>query len=153
MKRDLAREMYRAWRSQARRNRIGQNISEDETREKTEDPQLLGTVLDQLITSRNWRQGIAEGTLFTDWNKVVGDDVASHCSPVSLVDGELTIQTTSTAWATQLNLISAQLLKTISGSAPGALVEKLVIIGPLAPTWKKGLRTIRGGKGPRDTYN
>jgi len=153
MKKDLAREIYRAWRTQARRTRIGQNITDDELREKSEDPQLIGTVLDQLITSRNWRQGIAEGTLFTDWAKVVGDDVASHCSPVSLVDGELTIQTTSTAWATQLNLIAGPLLKTISNSAPGALVEKLVIIGPLAPTWKKGLRSIRGGKGPRDTYN
>jgi predicted nucleic acid-binding Zn ribbon protein len=28
----------------------------------------------------------------------------------------------------------------------------LAFIGPQAPTWKKGLRTIRGARGPRDTY-
>jgi predicted nucleic acid-binding Zn ribbon protein len=26
-------------------------------------------------------------------------------------------------------------------------------LGPNAPSWKKGIRTIRGARGPRDTYN
>jgi predicted nucleic acid-binding Zn ribbon protein len=69
-----------------------------------------------------------------------------------LLEGKLTIQTSSTAWATQLRLISNDLLKTLQQSAPGALVEELVVIGPHAPSWKRGLRTIRGAKGPRDTY-
>jgi hypothetical protein len=29
----------------------------------------------------------------------------------------------------------------------------LAIIGPQTPTWKKGIRTIRNARGPRDTYN
>ncbi len=149
---DLARELYKSWRNYARKNRaeIG---GEDEVRERNEDPLKLGNVLDQLIATRNWKQGIAEGTLFTEWEQIVGSDLAINAQPISLLEGELTIQTTSTAWATQLNMIAPNLLKTISGSAPGALVERLTIIGPQAPTWKKGLRTIRGGKGPRETYS
>ncbi len=149
---DLARELYKSWRNYARKNRaeIG---GEDEVRERNEDPLKLGNVLDQLVATRNWKQGIAEGTLFTEWEQIVGSDLAINAQPISLLEGELTIQTTSTAWATQLNMIAPNLLKTISGSAPGALVERLTIIGPQAPTWKKGLRTIRGGKGPRDTYS
>ena len=149
---DLARELYKSWRNYARKNRaeIG---GEDEVRERNEDPLKLGNVLNQLVATRNWKQGIAEGTLFTEWEQIVGSDLAINAQPISLLEGELTIQTTSTAWATQLNMIAPNLLKTISGSAPGALVERLTIIGPQAPTWKKGLRTIRGGKGPRDTYS
>jgi predicted nucleic acid-binding Zn ribbon protein len=149
---DLARELYKSWRNYARKNRaeIG---GEDEVRERNEDPLKLRNVLDQLVATRNWKQGIAEGTLFTEWEQIVGSDLAINAQPISLLEGELTIQTTSTAWATQLNMIAPNLLKTISGSAPGALVERLTIIGPQAPTWKKGLRTIRGGKGPRDTYS
>ena len=45
-----------------------------------------------------------------------------------------------------------ELLKTISNSAPGALVEELIFLGPNAPSWKRGLRSIRGARGPRDTY-
>jgi predicted nucleic acid-binding Zn ribbon protein len=49
-------------------------------------------------------------------------------------------------------MVSNELLTTIQKSASGALVESLVFIGPHAPNWKKGIRTIRGARGPRDTY-
>jgi predicted nucleic acid-binding Zn ribbon protein len=26
------------------------------------------------------------------------------------------------------------------------------VIGPHAPSWKRGIRSIRGARGPRDTY-
>jgi predicted nucleic acid-binding Zn ribbon protein len=149
MAKDLARELYRAFRNQPRRNR---SSGTEEVRQKIGDPQPLGDVLNELVSNRDWRQGLAEGNIFTDWVKIVGDEVASHTTPISLVDGRLTIKTSSTAWATQLTLISNQLLKTISNSAPGALVEELDVLGPNAPSWKKGLRTIRNAKGPRDTY-
>jgi predicted nucleic acid-binding Zn ribbon protein len=66
--------------------------------------------------------------------------------------GRLLVQCSSTAWATQLNLVGVSLLETIRASAPGALVESLEFIGPTAPSWKRGLRTISNGRGPRDTY-
>jgi predicted nucleic acid-binding Zn ribbon protein len=149
MARDLARELYRAFRNQPRRNKSAESSG---VRGNVTDPQQIGSVLDELVASRDWRQGLAEGNIFVDWEKIVGAEIAGHSTPISLLEGVLTIQTTSTAWATQLNLISSDLLETISGSAPGALVEKLAFIGPQAPTWKKGLRTIRGARGPRDTY-
>ena len=149
MARDLARELYRAFRGQPKRGKIGEVV---EPRENIKDPKSLNDVMSELIINRDWRQGLAEGNIFSDWEKIVGGEIASHSTPISLVDGRLTIQTSSTAWATQLTLISSDLLKTISSSSPGALVEELNLIGPHAPNWKKGLRTIRGAKGPRDTY-
>ena len=148
-KRDIARELFRAYKTQIRKPR---KIVELEERVNNSDPQPLSTVFNEIITNRDWRQGIAEGNLFSDWEKVVGEDIAQHSNPITLLDGKLTIQTSSTAWATQLRLISNDLLKTLQQSAPGALVEELVVIGPHAPSWKRGLRTIRGAKGPRDTY-
>jgi predicted nucleic acid-binding Zn ribbon protein len=82
----------------------------------------------------------------------VGADISQHASPVSLIDGVLTLQTSSTAWATQLKLVAPAILETVQKSATGVLVESLVFIGPQGPSWKKGLRSIRGAKGPRDTY-
>ena len=149
MKHDLARELYKTWRNNSKRSK---NNPAEETRERVEDPQRLDKVLNDLVSNRDWKQGIAEGTLFTEWEKVVGAEVAQHAFPITLVDGKLTIQTTSTAWATQLTLISKSLLQQISSSAPGALVEELSIIGPHTPSWKKGLRTIKNHRGPRDTY-
>ena len=116
------------------------------------DPTLISDVLTNLVSDRQWESGLAEGNLFAQWEKIVGSDIATHATPISILDGVLLIQCSSTAWATQLQSVHDQLVATISSSAPGALVESLKFTGPIAPSWKKGIRTIRGARGPRDTY-
>ena len=148
MKRDIARELFRSYRSSLRKRRDSQL---EERREST-DPQQIDSILNEIVESRDWRKGIAEGTLFSDWRAIVGDEIAEHSTPVTMHEGRLTIQTSSTAWSTQLRLMQGDLLRTIQKSSPGALVEELSIIGPHAPSWKRGLRTIRGAQGPRDTF-
>ena len=148
MKRDIARELFRSYRSGARKKR---EILQEE-RVDLGDPEKIGNILNELIDTRDWRKGIAEGNLFSDWREIVGADIADHSTPITLFEGKLTIQTSSTAWSTQLRLMSSELLGKIRQSAPGALVDELVIIGPHAPSWKRGLRTIRGAQGPRDTF-
>jgi len=150
MKVDLAKELYLTWRESSRKN-FKQN-NQEPAREKIDDPQRINSVISELVSARAWEQGIAEGSLFTEWIIVVGSDIGSHSTPISLVDGLLTIKTSSSAWATQLTLMSAHLLETISNSAPGALVEEILVLPPGAPSWKKGIRTIRNSRGPRDTY-
>ena len=150
MKRDLAKELYKFYRSGFRKTQ--NNDQTNESREKNIDPQSLEAVLAEMVAGRNWGQGIAEGNLFSNWAEVVGVEIAEHTTPISLVDGRLTIQSTSSAWATQMRLMQNELLKTISNSAPGALVDELNVIGPHAPSWKRGLRSIKGARGPRDTY-
>ena len=148
MKRDIARELFRSYRSGLRKKK--EIVQEERT--ELGDPQNIGAILNELVSARDWRQGIAEGNLFSDWREIVGADIAEHSTPITLYEGKLTIQTSSTAWSTQLRLMQGDLLKTIRQSAPGALVEELAIIGPHAPSWKRGLRTIRGAQGPRDTF-
>ena len=116
------------------------------------DPELIGGVLSNLITEREWDSGLAEGNLFITWAQIVGIEISQHTTPISISSGVLTIQSSSTAWAVQLQLVSAELLATIQNDPSGATVEKLVFIGPHGPTWKKGIRTIRNARGPRDTY-
>lgn len=148
MKRDIARELFRSYRSGSRKRK---EVSQEE-RVDLNEPQKINHILSELIETRDWRKGIAEGNLFTDWREIVGQEIADHSNPITLYEGKLTIQTSSTAWSTQLRLMNDDLLKKIRHSAPGAVVEELHIIGPHAPSWKRGLRTIRGAQGPRDTF-
>lgn len=115
------------------------------------DPQPFGAVLDKLVKSRGWQRPAAEATLFGQWERMVGAEVAQHCRPVKLTDGELTVEAVSTAWATQLRLLAGSLLKQIAGQIGHNVVTKLRIHGPAAPTWNRGPRRVRG-RGPRDTY-
>ena len=147
MSRDIARELFRSYRGHRKKT------THDETqRSNSDEPTQINSILNELVESRSWRQGIAEGNLFSEWIAVVGNEIAQHCEPITLFEGKLTIKAESTAWATQLRLMDETLLKTIQKSSPGAVVESLQIIGPSAPSWRRGLRTIRGAKGPRDTY-
>jgi len=148
MNRDIARELFRSYRTGMRKKK------EIEQQERVElgEPQKINNILNELIESRDWRKGIAEGNLFSDWREIVGEEIADHSTPITLYEGKLTIQTSSTAWSTQLRLMNDGLLRKIRESSPGAVVDSLNIIGPHAPSWKRGLRTIRGAKGPRDTF-
>ncbi len=115
------------------------------------DPQPFGAVLAKLVKTRGWERPAAEATVFGEWPKVVGADIAEHCRPVKLENGELTIEAESTAWATQLRLLAAKLLAGIAAQVGHNVVTKLHIHGPAAPSWAKGPRRVRG-RGPRDTY-
>lgn len=146
---DLALELFRSYKTGFVK-KIKPPIAE---RSATPgDPTLISDVLTNLVSDRQWESGLAEGNLFAQWEKIVGSDIATHTTPISILDGVLLIQCSSTAWATQLQSVHDQLVATISSSAPGALVESLKFTGPTAPSWKKGIRTIRGARGPRDTY-
>ena len=156
-KRDLALDLFHSF--QTGKRKIKKAVRESAPAPNSSNssdilngPQLLKDILTQIIHERDWKGGIAEGTLFSTWTDIVGPEISLHSTPISLLDGVLTIQTSSTAWAVQLQLVSPELLATITASSPGALVESLMVIGPHGPSWKRGVRTIRGAKGPRDTY-
>ena len=152
-KRDLAKDLFTSYKTGfVKKPRGEKNNSNREANINPTDPQLISDVLKNLIQDREWQSGIAEGNLFANWDNIVGAEIAEHTEPIAILEGVLTIRTSSTAWATQLNLISNDVLASLQASAPGVLVEKLSIIGPQGPSWKRGIRTIRGARGPRDTF-
>ncbi|MDY7087531.1 MAG: DciA family protein [Actinomycetota bacterium] len=115
------------------------------------DPALFGDVLQRLMKARGWERPKAEATVFGAWEKVVGPDIAKHSRPIKLDAGVLTVEAESTAWATQLRLLAAKLLRSIATEVGHNVVTKLNIHGPAAPSWSKGPRRVQG-RGPRDTY-
>jgi predicted nucleic acid-binding Zn ribbon protein len=116
------------------------------------DPQQLGALLAGYVEERGWDRPLAEARVFAEWAALVGPDVAAHCAPQSLVGGELKIAAESTAWATQLRLLAGTLLARLVAELGPEIVTKLAISGPTGPSWKHGGRSVRGARGPRDTY-
>ncbi|BBY55868.1 DUF721 family protein [Mycobacterium koreense] len=115
------------------------------------DPQPLDDAAADLAQRRGWTARVAEGSVFARWAALVGDDIAQHAHPTALRDGVLAIAAESTAWATQLRMMQAQLLAKIAAAVGDGVVTAVKISGPVAPSWRKGPRHIRG-RGPRDTY-
>lgn len=115
------------------------------------DPQPLGSLARDVAKKRGWSSRVAEGAVFGQWPSVVGQQIAEHATPTGLRDGVLSVAAESTAWATQLRIIQAQLIAKIAAAVGDGVVTSLKITGPAAPSWRKGPRHV-AGRGPRDTY-
>jgi predicted nucleic acid-binding Zn ribbon protein len=118
---------------------------------KGRDPEGLADVITSMTQSLGWSSPLARGELLTAWPDLVGADIAAHSEPAGIDEGVLTVQCDSTAWATQLRLMRADILTTILRQYPDADVTSIRFSGPGAPSWKRGPRSVPG-RGPRDTY-
>lgn len=116
------------------------------------DPMLLGAAVERLVTDNGWSADVAVHAVFARWPDIVGQDVAAHCTPTSYSDGNLAIRTDSTAWATQLRLLAPHVVRRMNDELGDGTVLRIDVHGPEAPSWRRGRRSIRGARGPRDTY-
>jgi predicted nucleic acid-binding Zn ribbon protein len=116
------------------------------------DLEPLGAALDDVITSEGWVKDIAVQAVFGRWAAIVGPEIAQHSHPEKLAGKVLIVRADSTAWATSLRTIAAQLVARLNDELGQGEVERVRILGPDAPSWQHGRRTVRGGRGPRDTY-
>jgi predicted nucleic acid-binding Zn ribbon protein len=136
-------------REQGRRNRGGYSAARPDPRS---DPQPVGRLVGDFLAEQGWEAPLADARVFAEWARLVGPDVAAHCAPQTLRDGELHITAESTAWATQLRLLTRVLLARLADELGSGVVRKVSITGPVGPSWKHGGRSVRGFRGPRDTY-
>ena len=116
------------------------------------DPQLLDTTLSRLVDDHGWALDLKVHGVFGRWGDLVGAEVAQHCTPESFADGRLVVRTDSTAWATQLRLLAPTVVRRLNEELGHGTVAVIDVLGPHLPTWKKGPRSVRDGRGPRDTY-
>jgi predicted nucleic acid-binding Zn ribbon protein len=116
------------------------------------DPQLLDNTIGRLIAEQGWGTDVRVHGVFTRWDQIVGREVAQHCTPESYTDGKLLVRTDSTAWATQVRLLAPTVVRRLNEELGDGTVTVIDVAGPTGPSWKKGLRSMRDGRGPRDTY-
>jgi predicted nucleic acid-binding Zn ribbon protein len=119
--------------------------------DKGRDPVLAASSIDGILKDYRWEAQLAEADLFNKWGELVGEVNGLNSQPETLVDGVLTIRCKSTAWATQLRLMQSQILEKINADYADLGIASLKFMGPDAPSWKKGPRSVPG-RGPRDTY-
>lgn len=116
------------------------------------DPQTLGPEVQRLIDQRGWALDLQVRGVFGRWTEIVGAEIGAHSTPETLVDGVLVVRTDSTAWATQLKLFAATVVKRLNEELGDGVVTVVEVLGPRAPSWKHGRRGISDARGPRDTY-
>jgi len=115
------------------------------------DPLPMSDAVETLLRRMGWTEQVEVAAVTARWREVVGDQIADHCEPLGFEDGKLVVRATSTAWSTQLTLMSGQIRHRINEEFGREIVGELTVLGPTARSWTKGLRSVPG-RGPRDTY-
>ncbi len=108
--------------------------------------------MNNLARQLGWKQPLSIGGVIGRWREVVGDQIADHCIPETFEEGVLVVRTDSTAWATQIRLLTPQLDRRLAEEVGEGVVTSIKVLGPGGPSWSKGPRRVQGGRGPRDTY-
>lgn len=121
-------------------------------RDRGRDPALLGEEVEAFVEARGWEVDIAVGSVLGRWPVIVGPEISAHCVPVSFEAGALTIRADSTAWATQLRMLASSLLARVTEEVGEGAVTELHVLGPGAPSWRRGGLRSPDSRGPRDTY-
>lgn len=159
---DLARQLTRATTGRAPRAGKARRTRPPEKRSARgqvsgahpdeRDPQPLDTTVARVVADHGWELELRVRGVFARWPELVGAEVAAHATPESFADGRLVVRTDSTAWATQLRLLAPTVVRRLNEELGHGTVTLLEVLGPHGPTWKKGPRSVRDGRGPRDTY-
>lgn len=120
-------------------------------RGRREDPQPLGAAIEGLLDDQGWRTSAAVGSVFGRWEQIVGEALAAHTRPGGFTDGELLVIADSTAWATQVRLLRAQLIRRLNSELGDGTVTGVKVRGPMPPQ-QRGQWRVRDTRGPRDDY-
>jgi predicted nucleic acid-binding Zn ribbon protein len=120
-------------------------------RPRRDDPQPLDAAIAGLLDDQGWRTAAAVGSVFGRWDQIVGQDLAAHTRPAGFTDGELVVIADSTAWATQVRLLTASLIRRLNEELGDGTVSRVKVQGPTPPR-RGGPWRVRDGRGPRDDY-
>lgn len=142
---DLARQIARAARGGSPKPKRG-------PRERpTDEPTRVGDLLKDVMDAQGWTAEVNVHQLLARWPALVGPQNAAHSTPESYAKTVLTVRADSSVWAASLRSIAPQLVAVLNEQLGQGSVTRVQVIGPQAPSWKKGIRSVPG-RGPRDTY-
>ncbi|WP_241682918.1 DUF721 domain-containing protein [Actinomadura sp. J1-007] len=95
------------------------------------------------MATRGWEQRAAVGGVFGNWQGIVGPELAEHTKPERFEEGELTVVADSTTWATQLRLLSSNLVRRLNEELGQGTVRRVKVVGPSSGPRRAGAWRVR----------
>lgn len=81
----------------------------------------LRGLLDEWMKEPESRRVLMQRT----WERALGEKISRRCRPLRLEDDVLTVEVTDSSWATQLQAMSADLIRRINGALGSPWVRRI----------------------------
>src|SRR5699024_11596788 len=82
----------------------------NDTPVRSAGPQPLGDIFSKFLAQRGWKEPVAVGSVLADWASIVGPQIAENTEVEKFENDQLVLRASSTAWATQLHLITTNIM-------------------------------------------
>lgn len=87
----------------------------------------IGDAMSSLLRSRGLGSTVTFARICGVWEEAVGDELAKRVTPVAFRHGELVCQVDDPSWATQLRLLSGQIVGRLADELGSSTVERLSV--------------------------
>lgn len=101
-------------------------------------PPALADLLAQVSRRRGWARRLEEAQVHQVWERVAGESLARHVSPVRLHGGVLVLRASSAAWATQVRYLTGELVPRLNAALGEDLVERVTVTTTPGPARDDG---------------
>lgn len=102
-------------------------LGDGPTLRRLPEPSELGGVLQQFVEARGWGERLRGADLESNWEAIVGEQLAPRTRPGRLVNGVLQVVVASPQWATQVQYMTEQLAGRVSAET-GMVVDRVVVV-------------------------
>ncbi len=85
----------------------------------------IGNILKDFIAKANIEEKIAISSIFNHWQEIVGKEISKRAKPEKLRKGVLFVSVTTSTWANELSLMSANLVGKINSYIGKSVVKEI----------------------------
>ncbi len=91
------------------------------------EPDNIANLLNNYIKNKDLAKKINHHKLFSYWASIVGNDIALHAKPKMLRNKVLYVSAANPVWATELGMMSQEIIKKINDFLADEVVKELRI--------------------------
>ena len=93
---------------------------------RSRQPEKIGTVLTRTLKGLKIDRRVKEETTLLNWDKVVGERIASQSSPLRVKDSILFVRVENASWRNELVFLKGKIIKELNQSVRANVIKDIV---------------------------
>ncbi len=93
---------------------------------KSRQPEQIGQILNRSLKSLRIDRRLKEESIFLNWNRLVGERIASRSNPVKIRDSILFVRVENASWRSQLFFMKRKIIEELNQSMKANVIKDIV---------------------------